>query len=114
MHTVCVALNSENNKILFSHSVFQVSLVLEPLPELYDTSSSVPTTDASLDVSPAQGSSKPQVLAPSQQPRQTRVTIADQESVNNSRATTPRYLFFPHDKILVYFAVHNTFFKQCL
>ncbi|XP_049678896.1 C2 domain-containing protein 3 isoform X2 [Accipiter gentilis] len=68
----------------------QVSLVLEPLPELYDTSSSVPTTDASLDVSPAQGSSKPQVLAPSQQPRQTRVTIADQESVNNSRATTPR------------------------
>ncbi|KAM9602112.1 C2 domain-containing protein 3 isoform 1-T2 [Morphnus guianensis] len=68
----------------------QVSLVLEPLPELYDTSSSVPTTDASLDVAPAQGSSKPQVLAPSQQPRQTRVTIADQESVNNSRATTPR------------------------
>uniref|UniRef100_A0A8C0BK06 C2 domain containing 3 centriole elongation regulator n=1 Tax=Buteo japonicus TaxID=224669 RepID=A0A8C0BK06_9AVES len=68
----------------------QVSLVLEPLPELYDTSSSVPTTDASLDVSPAQGSSKPKVLAPSQQPRQTWVTIADQESVNNSRATTPR------------------------
>uniref|UniRef100_A0A663EQC4 C2 domain containing 3 centriole elongation regulator n=1 Tax=Aquila chrysaetos chrysaetos TaxID=223781 RepID=A0A663EQC4_AQUCH len=76
----------------------QVSLVLEPLPELYDTSSSVPTTDASLDVAPAQGSSKPQVLAPSQQPRQTRVTIADQESVNNSRATTPRYLFFPMTK----------------
>ncbi|NWQ89231.1 C2CD3 protein, partial [Burhinus bistriatus] len=67
-----------------------VSLVLEPLPELYDTSSSIPTTDASLDVAPAQGSSKPQFLAPSQQSRQTRVTIADQESVNNSRATTPR------------------------
>ncbi|KAM6284517.1 C2 domain-containing protein 3 isoform 6-T7 [Spheniscus humboldti] len=68
----------------------QVSLVLEPLPELYDTSSSVPTTDASLDVAPAQGTSKPQFLAPSQQSRRTRVTIADQESVNDSRATTPR------------------------
>ncbi|XP_075579238.1 C2 domain-containing protein 3 [Pelecanus crispus] len=68
----------------------QVSLVLEPLPELYDTSSSVPTTDASLDITPAQGSSKPQFLAPSQQSRQTRVTAADQDSINNSRATTPR------------------------
>ncbi|XP_072707068.1 C2 domain-containing protein 3 isoform X4 [Ciconia boyciana] len=68
----------------------QVSLVLEPLPESYDTSSSAPTTDASLDIAPAQGSSKPQFLAPSQQSRQTRVTIADQESVNCSRATTPR------------------------
>ncbi|KAM9263364.1 C2 domain-containing protein 3 [Cariama cristata] len=68
----------------------QVSLVLEPLPELYDTSGSVATTDASLDTAPAQGSSKPQFLAPSQQSRQTRVTIADQKSVNNSRATTPR------------------------
>ncbi|KFP84851.1 C2 domain-containing protein 3, partial [Apaloderma vittatum] len=68
----------------------QVSLVLEPLPELYDTSSSIPTTDASLDTAPAQGSSKPRFLAPSQQPRQTRVTIADQESGDNSRATTPR------------------------
>ncbi|NXI90798.1 C2CD3 protein, partial [Psophia crepitans] len=75
----------------------QVSLVLEPLPELYDTSGSIPTTDASLDVAPAQGSSKPQFLAPSQQSRQTRVTIADQESVNNSRTTSPRgkdYLLF--------------------
>uniref|UniRef100_A0A8C4UY56 C2 domain containing 3 centriole elongation regulator n=1 Tax=Falco tinnunculus TaxID=100819 RepID=A0A8C4UY56_FALTI len=68
----------------------QVSLVLEPLPELYDTSSSIPTTDASLDTAPAQGSSKPQFPAPSQQSRQTRVTTADQESVNDSRATAPR------------------------
>ncbi|NXN29676.1 C2CD3 protein, partial [Nycticryphes semicollaris] len=67
-----------------------VSLVLEPLPALYDTSTSVPTTESSLDVAPAQESSKPQFLAPSHQSRQTRVTIADQESVNNSRATTPR------------------------
>ncbi|NXJ71898.1 C2CD3 protein, partial [Rostratula benghalensis] len=67
-----------------------VSLVLEPLPALYDTSTSVPTTESSLDVAPAQGSSKPQFLAPSHQSRQTGVTVADQESVNNSRATTPR------------------------
>ncbi|KAM6341940.1 C2 domain-containing protein 3 isoform 1-T1 [Podargus strigoides] len=60
----------------------QVSLVLEPLAELYDTSSSLPTTDASLDIASAQGNSK--------QSRQTRVTIADQESLNNTRATTPR------------------------
>ncbi|KAK2524766.1 C2 domain-containing protein 3 isoform X2 [Columba livia] len=65
----------------------QVSLVLEPLPELYDTSSSVPTPDASLDIAPAQGSSKSPFLAPS---RQTRVTITDRESVNSSRATSPR------------------------
>ncbi|OPJ69152.1 hypothetical protein AV530_001828 [Patagioenas fasciata monilis] len=64
----------------------QVSLALEPLPELYDTSSSVPTPDASLDIAPAQGSSKSQFLAPS---RQTRVTIADRESANSSRATSP-------------------------
>ncbi|XP_074428350.1 C2 domain-containing protein 3 isoform X8 [Larus michahellis] len=68
----------------------QVSLVLEPLPALYDTSTSVPTTDASLDIPPAQGSSKTPFLASSQQSRQTRVTIPDQESVNNSRAKTPR------------------------
>ncbi|XP_075270929.1 C2 domain-containing protein 3 isoform X2 [Opisthocomus hoazin] len=68
----------------------QVSLALEPLPALYDTSSSVPAPDASLDITAAQGSSKPQLLAPSQQSRQTRVTVADQESVNDDRATTPR------------------------
>ncbi|NXP07875.1 C2CD3 protein, partial [Thinocorus orbignyianus] len=56
-----------------------VSLVLEPLPALYDTSSSVPTTEAGLEVAPAQGSSQTQFLAPSHQPRQTRVTVADQE-----------------------------------
>ncbi|NXY19323.1 C2CD3 protein, partial [Atrichornis clamosus] len=56
-----------------------VSLVLEPLPELYDTSSSVPTTEGSLDTAPAQGSSKSQLPAPSQQPRHTQVTVADQE-----------------------------------
>ncbi|XP_074015422.1 C2 domain-containing protein 3 isoform X2 [Numenius arquata] len=68
----------------------QVSLVLEPLPALYDTSSSLPTPGASLDMAPAQGNSKPQLPAPSQQSRQTRVTVAEHEPVNNSRATTPR------------------------
>ncbi|NXB11281.1 C2CD3 protein, partial [Cnemophilus loriae] len=53
----------------------QVSLVLEPLPELYDTSSSVPTTEGILDAAAAQGSSKSQLPAPSQQPRHTRVTV---------------------------------------
>uniref|UniRef100_A0A663LJU7 C2 domain containing 3 centriole elongation regulator n=1 Tax=Athene cunicularia TaxID=194338 RepID=A0A663LJU7_ATHCN len=68
----------------------QVSLVLEPLPALYDTSSSIPTTDTSSDIAAAQGSSKLQFLAPSQQSRQAQATIAGQESVTNSRATIPR------------------------
>ncbi|KAM8821602.1 C2 domain-containing protein 3 [Eudromia elegans] len=69
----------------------QVSLVLEPLPEMCDTSSSIPTTDASLDLDPsAQGSDKPQILAPSQQSRRTGVTSVGHESLNHSRATTPR------------------------
>ncbi|XP_051464602.1 C2 domain-containing protein 3 isoform X2 [Apus apus] len=71
----------------------QVSLVLEPLPELYDTSSSVPTTDGSLDITSAQGSRK--------QPRQTRVTIADHKAISHSRATTPSrgkdHLLFQED-----------------
>ncbi|NWW14068.1 C2CD3 protein, partial [Oreocharis arfaki] len=57
----------------------QVSLVLEPLPELYDTSSSVLTTKGSLDGAAAQGSSKSQLPAPSQQPRHAQVMVADQE-----------------------------------
>ncbi|NXY46209.1 C2CD3 protein, partial [Ceuthmochares aereus] len=66
-----------------------VSLVLEPLPELYNTSSTIQTTDASLDTAAAQESSKPRFHAPSQQSRQKRVTIADQEPMDNSRATSP-------------------------
>ncbi|XP_032533789.1 C2 domain-containing protein 3 isoform X11 [Chiroxiphia lanceolata] len=64
----------------------QVSLVLEPLPEVYDTST---TTEGSLDPTPAQGSSKSQLTAPSQQPRHTQVAVADPESVDNSKATSP-------------------------
>ncbi|XP_027504625.1 C2 domain-containing protein 3 isoform X2 [Corapipo altera] len=66
----------------------QVSLVLEPLPEVYDTST---TTEGSLDPVPAQGSSKSQLTAPSQQPRHTQVAVAlaDPESVGNSKATSP-------------------------
>ncbi|XP_056350914.1 C2 domain-containing protein 3 isoform X3 [Oenanthe melanoleuca] len=66
----------------------QVSLVLEPLPELYDTSSSVPTTEGASDAAAAQGSSRPQPPAPSQ-PRHTQVT-AEQEPVDSSKATTLR------------------------
>ncbi|NXH46119.1 C2CD3 protein, partial [Dicaeum eximium] len=51
-----------------------VSLVLEPLPELYDTSSCVPT-EGSSGAAAAQGSSKSQLPAPCQQPRHTRVTV---------------------------------------
>ncbi|XP_062423462.1 C2 domain-containing protein 3 isoform X3 [Rhea pennata] len=69
----------------------QVSLVLEPLSEMCDAHSFIPTADASSDIAPsAQGSSKPQLLGPSQQSRQAGVTTASQESLNNSRATTPR------------------------
>ncbi|NXU95480.1 C2CD3 protein, partial [Xiphorhynchus elegans] len=54
----------------------QVSLVLEPLPEAYDTST---TTEGTSDPAPAQGNSKSQLLAPSQQPRHTRVADNDPE-----------------------------------
>lgn len=77
----------------------------------------MPTTEGSLDAAAAQGSSKSQLPAPSQQPRHTRVTV-EQESVDNSK-TTPRYglfgffwVFFPRDKIVVYFAVHTEFFSS--
>ncbi|NXS29389.1 C2CD3 protein, partial [Pomatostomus ruficeps] len=66
----------------------QVSLALEPLPELYDTSSSGPATEGSLDAAAAQGGSKSQLPAPSQQPRHTLVTGAGQESAD--KAMTPR------------------------
>ncbi|NXD45338.1 C2CD3 protein, partial [Copsychus sechellarum] len=68
-----------------------VSLVLEPLPELYDTSSSVPTTEGTSDAAAAgaQGSSKPQPPAASQQPRHTQV-IVEQEPIDSSKATTLR------------------------
>ncbi|NXC49030.1 C2CD3 protein, partial [Penelope pileata] len=62
----------------------QVSLVLEPLSETYDASSSVPTTDASSDMAPA--------------PSQRTLMTSGQEPFNSSRATTPSrgkdHLFF--------------------
>ncbi|RLW03283.1 hypothetical protein DV515_00006678 [Chloebia gouldiae] len=67
----------------------QVSLVLEPLPELYDTSSCVLTTQGGSVAAAAQGSSKSQFPAPSQQPRHTQVTV-EQDSVDNSKAASPR------------------------
>uniref|UniRef100_A0A8C0GHF8 C2 domain containing 3 centriole elongation regulator n=1 Tax=Chelonoidis abingdonii TaxID=106734 RepID=A0A8C0GHF8_CHEAB len=73
----------------------QVSLILEPLSETYDSSSSIPTTDVSLDIAAsAQGtrgmteSSKTPFLAPAQ--LHGPVGMAGRESVNSSRAATPR------------------------
>uniref|UniRef100_A0A8C4VN30 C2 domain containing 3 centriole elongation regulator n=1 Tax=Gopherus evgoodei TaxID=1825980 RepID=A0A8C4VN30_9SAUR len=73
----------------------QVSLVLEPLSETYDSSSSIPTTDVSLDIAAsAQGtrgmtqSSKTPFLAPAQ--LHGPLGMAGRESVNSSRAATPR------------------------
>lgn len=107
LHDINTMLYRKANKTLFSHSILQVSLVLEPLPELYD-SSSVPAPSAQPDMAAAaaQGSSKPRFLAPSQQSKQTRVTVVDREPVNNRRATSPRYLL---EKFLVYFAVRTLF-----
>ncbi|NWY94916.1 C2CD3 protein, partial [Loxia curvirostra] len=73
-----------------------VSLVLEPLPELYDTSSCVPATQGGSDAA-AQGSSKCQLPAPSQQPRHTQVTVEQEgkdpllyhESSENRKDTFP-------------------------
>ncbi|KAM9170693.1 C2 domain-containing protein 3 isoform 1-T1 [Pangshura tecta] len=73
----------------------QVSLVLEPLSETYDSSSSIPTTDVSLEIAAsAQGtrgmteSSKTPFLAPAQ--LHGLPGMAGRESANSSRAATPR------------------------
>ncbi|NXX51004.1 C2CD3 protein, partial [Tricholaema leucomelas] len=91
----------------------QVSLVLEPLPELYDTSSSFPTTDASLDPPPAQGSSKLQLLAPSQQPwqppghpgnqeRKEPLLLEDSsENIQEPFAASHHHLNFPEEPLQV-------------
>uniref|UniRef100_A0A8C5JNJ6 C2CD3 N-terminal C2 domain-containing protein n=1 Tax=Junco hyemalis TaxID=40217 RepID=A0A8C5JNJ6_JUNHY len=68
----------------------QVSLVLEPLPELYDTSSCVPAAQRGSGVAAARGNSKCQPPAPSQQPRPAQGTAQQEESVGNSKATSPR------------------------
>ncbi|NWT01405.1 C2CD3 protein, partial [Mionectes macconnelli] len=74
-----------------------VSLALEPLPEVYDTST---TTEGSSDPAPAQGSSKSQLIAPSQQPGHTHVAGADpegkdhvlfQENSENMKDTSTSY-----------------------
>ncbi|KAJ7320680.1 hypothetical protein JRQ81_020191 [Phrynocephalus forsythii] len=79
-----------------------VSLVLEPLSEMYDSSSSVPNTDVSFSVGlPAQGAkeaaeSVPMLVPPPlQKPSGTGIT--GRESVSSSRASTPRgkdHLYF--------------------
>ncbi|KAL9866836.1 C2 domain-containing protein 3-like [Geothlypis trichas] len=66
----------------------QVSLVLEPLPELYEPSSCVAASKEGSGAA-AQGSSKCPPPAPCQQPRHAQGT-AQQEPVDNSKATSPR------------------------
>ncbi|XP_074386293.1 C2 domain-containing protein 3 isoform X4 [Zonotrichia albicollis] len=68
----------------------QVSLVLEPLPELYDTSSCVPATQGGSGIAAAQGNSRCQPPAAPQQPRHAPGTAQQEESVGNSKATSPR------------------------
>ncbi|XP_062983377.1 C2 domain-containing protein 3 [Elgaria multicarinata webbii] len=80
----------------------QVSLVLEPLSETYDNSSSIPNTDVSFNVGlSAQGAKEAAetspFLAPSQLHRPPSTNIIGRESLNSSRATTPRgkdHLYF--------------------
>ncbi|XP_053162073.1 C2 domain-containing protein 3 isoform X3 [Hemicordylus capensis] len=80
----------------------QVSLVLEPLSETVDSSSSIPNTDMSFHVGvPAQGAKETagsgQFLVPSQIYRPPSGSIVGRESLSSSRATTPRgkdHLYF--------------------
>ncbi|XP_061485091.1 C2 domain-containing protein 3 [Rhineura floridana] len=73
----------------------QVSLVLEPLSETYDSSSSVPNTDVSFNVGlSAQGAKETmdsiQFLPPPQLHRLPSTNIIGRDSTGSSRATTPR------------------------
>nr|XP_056714805.1 C2 domain-containing protein 3 [Euleptes europaea] len=83
----------------------QVSLVLEPLSETYDSNSSVPNTDVSFsNCLPAQGAKEAadssHFLAPSQLYRPHSGSIVGSESISSSRAPTPRgkdHLYFPEN-----------------
>ncbi|XP_060119779.1 C2 domain-containing protein 3 [Heteronotia binoei] len=83
----------------------QASLVLEPLSETYDSSSSIPNTDVSFSAGlPAQGAKEPtdpsRFLAPSQLYKPPGVSVVGSESVSSSRTPTPRgkdYLYFPEN-----------------
>ncbi|XP_042312473.1 C2 domain-containing protein 3 isoform X2 [Sceloporus undulatus] len=80
----------------------QVSLVLEPLSETYDGSSSIPNTDMSFSVGlPAPGTKEAlessQFLAPPPHHRPLSAKVIGRESVSSSRASTPRgkdHLYF--------------------
>nr|XP_020647505.1 C2 domain-containing protein 3 [Pogona vitticeps] len=80
----------------------QVSLVLEPLSETYESSSSVPNTGVSFSVGlPAQGAKEAAeaapLLAPPQIQKPSSTSVSGRESVSSSRASTPRgkdHLYF--------------------
>ncbi|XP_077197308.1 C2 domain-containing protein 3 isoform X2 [Paroedura picta] len=87
----------------------QVSLVLEPLSETYDSNSSVPNTDVSFSAGlPTQGakeaSDSGRLLAPSQLHRPPGGSLVGSESISSSRSPTPRgkdHLYFAenHERI---------------
>uniref|UniRef100_A0A670HT00 C2 domain containing 3 centriole elongation regulator n=1 Tax=Podarcis muralis TaxID=64176 RepID=A0A670HT00_PODMU len=80
----------------------QVSLVLEPLSETYDSNSSVPNTDVSFSAGLSVRGTKETAdsnpfLVPSQPHRPASTNIIGRESTSSSRATTPRgkdHLYF--------------------
>ncbi|XP_053241025.1 C2 domain-containing protein 3 isoform X3 [Podarcis raffonei] len=80
----------------------QVSLVLEPLSETYDSNSSVPNTDVSFSAGLSVRGTKEAAdsnpfLVPSQPHRPASTNIIGRESASSSRATTPRgkdHLYF--------------------
>nr|XP_008121912.1 PREDICTED: C2 domain-containing protein 3-like [Anolis carolinensis] len=80
----------------------QVSVVLEPLSETYDSSGSVPNTDVSFNAGlPAPGTKEAleasQFLAPPPHHRPPSANVIGRESLSSSRASTPRgkdHLYF--------------------
>nr|XP_060623141.1 C2 domain-containing protein 3 [Anolis sagrei ordinatus] len=95
----------------------QVSVVLEPLSETYDSSSSIPNTDVSFSAGlPASGAKEAleasQFLAPPPHHRPLSANVIGRESLSSSRASTPRgkdHLYFqensenlgPHHHLVV-------------
>ncbi|XP_066477982.1 C2 domain-containing protein 3 [Tiliqua scincoides] len=80
----------------------QVSLVLEPLSETFDSSGSIQKTDVSFGVGLSawgakQATESSQFLVPSQLHRPPGVSVTGKESIGSSRASTPRgkdHLYF--------------------
>nr|XP_014348539.1 PREDICTED: C2 domain-containing protein 3 [Latimeria chalumnae] len=91
-------------KQVFLFVFLQVSLALEPLSETYDSNSSVPTTDISLDTAVSAlglrtktGSSENLLIVPAPSRRLSCTSASGKDSVSSSVANTPRgkdHLYF--------------------